>query len=88
MAGTVDLVQRCYTGLETRQDVLWLNPPACPRSWTTSTSKSATGALGINLHITQLLQVRVAVSDAAPVRIGVKGEVAELAPGSAREFPC
>src|SRR4029453_5122951 len=26
MAGTVDLVQRCYTGLETRQDVLWLNP--------------------------------------------------------------
>jgi hypothetical protein len=23
-----------------------------------------------------------------PVRIGVKGEVVELAPGSAREFPC
>jgi alpha,alpha-trehalase len=26
MAGTVDLVQRCYTGLELRGDVLWLNP--------------------------------------------------------------
>ncbi|MET0834346.1 MAG: glycoside hydrolase family 65 protein, partial [Actinomycetota bacterium] len=26
MAGTVDLAQRCYTGLETREDVLWLNP--------------------------------------------------------------
>src|SRR5215207_9992557 len=26
MAGTVDLVQLCYTGLETREDVLWLNP--------------------------------------------------------------
>jgi trehalose/maltose hydrolase-like predicted phosphorylase len=26
MAGTVDLVQRCYTGLEIRDDVLWLNP--------------------------------------------------------------
>ncbi|MBW3543511.1 MAG: glycoside hydrolase family 65 protein [Planctomycetes bacterium] len=26
MAGTVDLMQRCYTGIETRDDVLWLNP--------------------------------------------------------------
>lgn len=26
MAGTVDLVQRAYTGLEIRNDVLWLNP--------------------------------------------------------------
>ena len=26
MAGTVDLVQRCYTGLDARGDVLWLQP--------------------------------------------------------------
>ena len=26
MAGTVDLVQRCYTGLDVRGDVLWLEP--------------------------------------------------------------
>ena len=26
MAGTVDLIQRCYTGLEIRDDVLWLSP--------------------------------------------------------------
>jgi hypothetical protein len=26
MAGTVDLAQRCYTGLEAREDVLWLSP--------------------------------------------------------------
>jgi magnesium-transporting ATPase (P-type) len=26
MAGTVDLVQRCYLGIEPRQGVLWLNP--------------------------------------------------------------
>jgi len=26
MAGTVDLIQRCYTGLEIHDDVLWLNP--------------------------------------------------------------
>ncbi len=26
MAGTLDIVQRCYTGLEIRDDVLWLDP--------------------------------------------------------------
>jgi alpha,alpha-trehalase len=26
MSGTVDLVQRCYTGIEMRHEVLWLNP--------------------------------------------------------------
>lgn len=26
MAGTVDLMQRCYAGVEIRDDVLWLNP--------------------------------------------------------------
>jgi trehalose/maltose hydrolase-like predicted phosphorylase len=26
MAGTVDIVQRCYTGLEIRDGVLWINP--------------------------------------------------------------
>ncbi len=26
MAGTVDIIQRCYTGMEIRDDVLWFNP--------------------------------------------------------------
>jgi trehalose/maltose hydrolase-like predicted phosphorylase len=26
MAGTVDLIQRCYTGMEIKDDILWLNP--------------------------------------------------------------
>ena len=26
MAGSVDLLQRCFAGLETRQDALWFNP--------------------------------------------------------------
>ncbi len=34
MAGTVDIIQRCYTGLDVHGDVLWLNPrlPAEVRS--------------------------------------------------------
>jgi trehalose/maltose hydrolase-like predicted phosphorylase len=26
MAATADILQRCYTGLETREDALWLHP--------------------------------------------------------------
>ncbi|MFG1955177.1 glycosyl hydrolase family 65 protein [Micromonospora sp. NPDC048830] len=26
MAGTLDLIERCYLGLETREDALWVNP--------------------------------------------------------------
>ena len=26
MAGTLDLIQRCYTGIELRDDELWFNP--------------------------------------------------------------
>ena len=26
MVGSLDLLQRCYTGLDTRHDILWFNP--------------------------------------------------------------
>jgi trehalose/maltose hydrolase-like predicted phosphorylase len=88
MAGTVDLVQRCYTGLETRQDVLWLNPSLPEGLDGLDFEVRYRGHWGINLHLTpQLLRVRVAASDAAPVRIGINGQVLELLPGSTREFP-
>jgi trehalose/maltose hydrolase-like predicted phosphorylase len=89
MAGTVDLAQRCYTGLETRDDVLWLNPSLPEELDGLDFDVRYRGNWGINLHLTPArLRVRVPVSCAAPVRIGVKGEVVELAPGSTREFPC
>jgi trehalose 6-phosphate phosphatase len=88
MAGTVDLAQRCYTGLEARQDVLWLNPSLPEELDGLDFDVRYRGNWGINLHMTpDRLRVRVPVSCATPVRIGVKGEVVELAPGSTREFP-
>jgi alpha,alpha-trehalase len=89
MAGTVDLAQRCYTGLEAREDVLWLNPSLPEELDGLDFDVRYRGNWGINLHLTpDRLRVRVPASCAVPVRIGVKGEVVELAPGSAREFPC
>jgi alpha,alpha-trehalase len=87
MAGTVDLAQRCYTGLEAREDVLWLNPSLPEELDGLDFDVRYRGNWGINLHLTpDRLRVRVPVSCAFPVRIGVKGEVVELAPGSTREF--
>ena len=40
-------------------------------------------------HLTpDRLRVRMPASCPAPVRIGVRGEVVELAPGTTRESPC
>jgi trehalose/maltose hydrolase-like predicted phosphorylase len=88
MAGTVDLAQRCYSGLETREGVLWLNPCLPEELDGLDFDVRYRGHWGINLHLTpQRLVVRVADSDAAPIRVGVNGEVVELAPGSMHEFP-
>ncbi|HKQ00586.1 MAG TPA: glycosyl hydrolase family 65 protein, partial [Actinomycetes bacterium] len=88
MAGTVDLAQRCYTGLETREDVLWLNPSLPKELDGLDFEVRYRGHWGINLHLSpRLLRVRVAESDAAPIRVGVNGEIVELLPGSMREFP-
>jgi alpha,alpha-trehalase len=87
MAGTVDLAQRCYSGLETREDVLWLNPSLPEELDGLDFDVRYRGHWGISLHLTpQFLRVQVADSDAAPIRVGVKGEVVEIAPGGMREF--
>jgi trehalose/maltose hydrolase-like predicted phosphorylase len=87
MAGTVDLAQRCYTGLEAREDVLRLNPSLPEELDGLDFEVRYRGNWGINLHLTpDRLRVRVPVSCATPVRIGVNGQVVELAPGSTREF--
>jgi hypothetical protein len=40
------------------------------------------------VRVTQtLLRVRVPAGRAAPVKVGVKGEVVEIEPGGTREFP-
>jgi trehalose/maltose hydrolase-like predicted phosphorylase len=45
MAGTVDLIQRCHTGLEMRDGVLWFDP-VLPRSSRTCACASTTAGTG------------------------------------------
>jgi len=88
MAGTVDLVQRCYTGLETREGMLRLNPSLPEELDGLDFDVRYRGHWGINLHLTpRRLRVRVAADGAEPVPVAVRDQVVELAPGSAQEFP-
>ncbi len=92
MAGTVDLVQRCYAGIEMGDDVLWVNPclpdpiqdlhfQLCYRSnWIT-----------VELT-TRRVRLTVGRSRNEPVKIGFHGEVREARQGEVLEFaldaPC
>ncbi len=87
MAGSVDLVQRCFTGLETRQDRIILSP-----HWPESAP-----ALGFPMHYRgHRLYLRVSgkgaeVSadprDVPPIEIECHGRVERLEPGNTIRFP-
>ncbi len=86
MAGSVDLVQRCFTGLETRGNRIVLSP-----NWPESL-----GALGFPIHYRghhlhvrvsgKGAEVSVSPRDVPPVTIECRGRVAEVAPGSTIRF--
>jgi trehalose/maltose hydrolase-like predicted phosphorylase len=88
MAGTADLVQRCYTGLEARGDVLWFNPCLPPELEGLHLQLRYRGHWGVQVHlIGDRLRVALPSGRAAPVRVGLRGAVVELEPGETRELP-
>jgi trehalose/maltose hydrolase-like predicted phosphorylase len=82
MAGSIDLLQRCFTGLETRGDRLILNP-----MW-----PEDLGALrmpihyrGYRMHLTitgRSAEISVDPADHPPVTIECRGRVTTLTPGT------
>jgi trehalose/maltose hydrolase-like predicted phosphorylase len=88
MAGTVDLAQRCYTGLETRQDVLWLNPSLPEELDGLDFDLRYRGNWGINLHLTPTqLQVRIPNTCTTPIQLAIRGHIVHLPPGTTHQFP-
>jgi len=87
MAGTVDLLQRGYTGIVTHGDVLTLNP-CLPREVTSQRMTIRYRGHALDLSITQqALTVHSHKSNAAPIELEVVGVAAELAAGQTLEFP-
>jgi len=78
LAGTVDLIKRCYTGIETRQDKLQLNP-YLPADLKEMRFDILYRQQWVNLVIThKRLTVSARTGIAAPIKIGFRDEVTEL----------
>jgi trehalose 6-phosphate phosphatase len=86
MAGCVDLLQRCFAGLETRQDALWFNPH-WPRQF---------GRLQLAVHYRgqpltvwvtgREVHVSAAPGPGAPIKVRCGNEIRDLRPGETVQF--
>lgn len=87
MAGPVDLLQRCFTGLETRANRIILSP-----YWPESLGVLAVPIhyRGLHLHL-RVSGKRVIISvdprDAAGIEVECRGRVMQLMPGTTVRFP-
>jgi alpha,alpha-trehalase len=87
MAGTIDMVQRGYTGATVRDGVLWLDPQL-PEELSELSQRLRFRGAWIELTITHdKLEVELASGETATARVGVQGQVEELLCGQRRVFP-
>jgi alpha,alpha-trehalase len=86
MAGTVDLLQRGYSGLEVRGEVLWFNPSIPPELVAVEFELHYRGHR-LQVRITpDRLHVSTIPTDLAPIHVGFLEDVIELPPGATVEW--
>jgi len=86
MSGTVDLIQRGYTGIEARGDVLRFNP-SLPAQLKRLRMSLRYRQQWLEVEVTQeRLKVSNFTHGGNPVRIGFREDVLELQSGGSREF--
>ncbi|MFT2007846.1 glycoside hydrolase family 65 protein [Pontibacter sp. 13R65] len=86
MAGTVDLLQRGYIGLDIRDDVLWLSP-ALPVEVSFMKLQLRYRGHWLSVRVThQKLMLSVDKGFTKEVQVGVNGEVFTLVTGDKKEF--
>ncbi|MEU6912809.1 glycoside hydrolase family 65 protein [Streptomyces olindensis] len=82
MAGTLDLVQRGLTGLETRAGSLWLDPVPLPELSSYGFSLQYQGHWGVRLRLgSGLLEVTVPPSDLPPIDVRLPDRTVGVEPG-------
>ncbi|MET9168801.1 glycosyl hydrolase family 65 protein, partial [Streptomyces cellulosae] len=85
MAGTLDLVQRGLTGLETREDALHLDPVPLPALSEYSFSLRYRGHWGIGVRRREgEIEIEVPESEESPIRVVLAGRTVTVAPGETR----
>lgn len=85
MAGTIDMVQRCYTGLEIREGVLWLNPNLPPNLNSIEFRINFRG----NWFLLKFNHKCITISadhTAQAMQVGIQGKLYPLKPGKAQTF--
>jgi alpha,alpha-trehalase len=86
MAGTVDIVQRCYTGIVISKDVLWINP-CLPDALAHLAFHIQYRQQTVGLEITkETVRVSTADSAAGPIKVGFEDKVYELGPNESKVF--
>jgi alpha,alpha-trehalase len=86
MAGTVDIIQRCHTGLEMRDEVLWFNP-CLPEEVSRLQFRLHYRGHWLNVAVTHAeLTVAFEGGWSASVQIGLNGEVHTFEQGQERCF--
>ncbi|MGE0296415.1 glycoside hydrolase family 65 protein [Pseudonocardia sp.] len=86
MAGCVDLLQRCFGGLETRQDALWFNPN-WPRRFGGLEFAVEYRGQPLTVRVSgRAVRVRSEPGPGRVVRVGCGRQVHDLHPGDAVEF--
>ncbi|MET8572646.1 glycosyl hydrolase family 65 protein [Streptomyces sp. NPDC004783] len=82
MAGTLDLVQRGLTGLETREDALWLDPVPLPALSEYGFSLRYRGHWGVRMRrLSGHLQISVPDSEESAIRVVLADRAVTVAPG-------
>jgi trehalose/maltose hydrolase-like predicted phosphorylase len=82
MAGTLDLVQRGLTGLETRAGAVWLDPVPLPELSSYAVSLRYRGHWGVRLRLERgRLEILVPASDRSPIDIRLPGRSVRVEPG-------
>nr|WP_295540298.1 glycosyl hydrolase family 65 protein [uncultured Thiohalocapsa sp.] len=87
MAGTVDLMQRCYTGIEVRDEQLWLNP-LLPDELTSLRIRLRYRGQTLALHIThEAIQIRAVSAQLGAIRLRIDDRSVILQPGDSQVVP-
>jgi alpha,alpha-trehalase len=86
MAGTVDIMQRGFTGIEMRENVLRFNP-VLPKELADLTLRLRYRGLSLRIELTpETLTVEALRGAARSIYFGIRDEVVLLEPGGSRSF--
>ena len=85
MAGTIDLLQRCYTGLEMRHDVLYFNPVIPAELGSIAFDIRYRGYLVHLEFTTEVARGSVDLAEGAPITVDIQGLRSTVVPGQTLE---